>query len=318
MNVDTLISKIKDYTGLHAYSGDSEDLVVENIPFLVPQLDRKIGGGIPRGRITEIVGEFSVGKTTLAQFLMRSAQEMGLSVVYFNAENKYDPRWFAATGVDTKNLVVVKGNLGERIFDAIGDLVKENAGLIIVDSIAALVPIAEYEESLEKKFMGDQAKMMSEGLRHIMQDLSTSKTSLVFINQMRSTIGQYHAGDSPPAGKAQFFYASMILGVRRGDWIEEKGKDKTIRKGFHIVVRTTKNTIAPPFQEADIPFYFTGKIDMIWSLATLAQDFGIVQKTGSWFEFEGTKVQGLENLIDFFKEDKEAAKKLASMVAGVA
>lgn len=315
LEIADLLKKLEEYAGLKAYIGDNEELKVECIPFLIPQLDRIIGGGAPRGRIIEITGDFSTGKTTLTQFLCRSAQEMGLSVVYFNAENKYDPSWFRATGVKVEEIVVVQGNLGERVLDAVNELIQAGVGLIVVDSIAALIPIAEYTDDLENKHMGTQAKLMSEGYRKIIQSMSISKTCLVFLNQMRSAIGQYVGGDKPPGGKAQFFYSSMILHVRRGEWIDKTVGSKQIREGFHIMVKSTKNTIAPPWQEADLPFYFTGKIDMIMSLVNLAIDFGIIEKSGTWYVFNGTKIQGIEKTCEHFKANGEAARELAQAIS---
>ena len=317
MDTGKVLKSISEHTGIQAFVGNDVSLEVENIPFHVPQLDRAIGGGIPRGRITEVFGDFSTGKTTLTQYIIRSAQEMNLGCVYFNAENKYDPRWFEATGVDTSRVVVVQGNLGEPILDATVDLIKSDIGMVVIDSVASLIPISEEKASIEQDFIGLQARMLTQGFRKITHALSTSKTALILINQMRSSIGAYMGGDKPPGGKAQFFFASLCLHIRRGEWMEEVKKDVMVRKGFHIKVRTTKNTLAAPWQEADVPFYFTGNIDLVASFVGLAMDFGIVEKTGSWLTFGDKKIQGVDNMNNFFRENKEEFKELVGMVSGV-
>lgn len=304
-----LMEKINQIAGLKAFVGDDPELKIELIPFCIPQLDRSIGGGIPKGRIIELIGDFSTGKSYLTLKLIQSAQDIGLVTVLFDTEAKFDPSWAKSAGVRLDKLIVVKGNILENIFDALFELVKTNVGLAIVDGLAALITLFESEESMAQKQMGMQAKAFSEGFKKILVPLATSKTALVFTNQERSGIGAF-ARDFSPGGRAQNFYSVIQIQVRRGEWKTERKGDKDVRVGFMIETRAVKNQMAPPWQTASIPFYFTGKVDLVASVCQLGLDCGIIRKSGGWFNFDSTKAQGWDNFVDLFKKDNDLIKQL--------
>lgn len=301
MDNKSILESINKSAGIKALTGDDSDLVVNKIPFLVPQLDRSIGGGIPKGRITEIVGDFSTGKSTLCNYLVKSAQREELNpVVYFDAENKVDPDWMKANGIKLKDVIVVKGNIGEDILDSIISLIDQGVGLVIVDSIAALIPMFEAERTMAEKNMATQAGMMAQGFRKMLVKLSTSKTALVFINQEREGFGMFATKHSP-GGKTQYYYATMMINVRRSEWINDKNNPEK-RIGFMIETKTTRNNCAPPWQKSEIPFYYTGEIDLIASVCQLGLDCGVIRKSGGWYSFgDNTRAQGWDNFVAIFK-----------------
>lgn len=308
MDISEIISKVSSKTGLLAYHGNDERLEIDLIPFGIPQLDFAIGGGLPRGRIIILEGDSQGGKTFLSQLAIRGAQRKGLSCVYHNCESKFDPSWFARSGVDLDKLVVVEGNIMEGVYDAVISLIEGNVGMIVIDSLAALVPASEADESMMQQFMGLQARVNSRAFRNVATALSSSNTTLVCTNQKRSGIGTF-SKDFNPGGNAPVFYASMILNVRRRDWIEN-GKDN--RVGFRMAVRVTKNNVYIPWKECEMPFYFTrAEIDLVESVCELAVEKGIIEKGGSWFTYGDTKIQGLANMVDYFKGDNEAFEELS-------
>jgi len=308
LDISSIISKVSSKTGLTAYQGNDERLEVNLIPFGIPQLDLSIGGGLPRGRVIILEGDSQSGKTFLSQLAIKGAQRKGLSCVYCNAEQKFDPSWFARSGVDIDELVVVQGNIMEGIYDAVIALIENDIGMIVIDSLAALVPASESEESMMQQSMGLQARVNSRAFRNVATALSNSQTTLVCTNQKRSGIGTF-AKDFNPGGNSPIFYASMILNVRRRDWIEN-GKDN--RVGFRMAIRVTKNNVYIPWQECEMPFYFTrAEIDLVESVCELAVEKGIIEKGGSWFTYGDEKIQGLANLVDHFKDNDEAFEELS-------
>jgi len=308
LDISEIISRVSSKTGLTAYQGDDSRLEVELIPFGIPQLDFAIGGGLPRGRVIIMEGDSQSGKTFLVQLAIKGAQRKGLSCVYINAEQKFDPSWFYRSGVNIEELVVVEGNIMEGTYDAVISLIEGGVGMIAIDSLAALVPASEADESMMQQFMGLQARVNSRAFRNIATALSSSQTTLVCTNQKRSGIGTF-AKDFNPGGNSPIFYASMILNVRRRDWIEN-GKDD--RVGFRMAVRVTKNNVYIPWKECEMPFYFTrAEIDLVESVCELAVEKEIIEKGGSWFTWGDEKIQGLKNVVDYFKEDDEAFAELS-------
>ena len=306
---ENIVDRISELSGIKAFKGDDESLKVVTIPFGIPNLDNMLGGGAPRGRIMHLSGDFGTGKTVLCQRLMKSTQKEEGDIVYFNVENKYDPSWFSRTGIDVSKITVVQGNIAESVFDGIILCVQNNIDLIVVDSVAALLPIAEDEESVAKQTIGIQPKAISHGLRKVVKDLSMSKSLIILTNQLRSNIGGY-GGDVNPGGKAPKFYASICLNVRRGEW-KMKGKTRT---GFEMVVTSIKNQIAPPWREVVIPFYFDGSFDILSCLMMMASDVGIIKKSGAWYSFGEVRAQGWDGLHDKIESDNELVAKLSDEV----
>lgn len=314
--ISEVLSVFGKYTGLRAFQGDRQELSVRCIPFGIPQLDLAIGGGVPMGRVTMLIGDQSSGKTFLSQQLMRSALRMNLSVVYYNAEKKADPVWFARTGVDISRIIVINGNIAEEVYASMRELVENKVGLIVVDSLAALVPISENDEEVGQQTMGLQARVNSKEFRKLMTSLSVSDTTVVIINQERESIGQY-ARKANPGGRAPTFYSSLTLNVRRGDWITKREIDGIdTRVGFNMIVRSEKNTIAAPWREVSLPFYYDGRIDIVESMFDLGIKFGVIKATGAWFTLHdgSTRRQGKENAIELYRSDREFLKELVSVI----
>ena len=311
METDSILRTLSKFSGISPYVGSHEELVLDLIPFHIPQLDMMIGSGIPCGRFVELTGDWGVGKSFLTQRIIWSAQRLGRQCVYFNVENKFDPIWFHKTGVNLNDLIVVQGNALEDIIDACIALIKEKVGLIVVDSIASMLPTLEEEGDMADNTIALQARQSSKGFRKMTGPLSSSKTSVVFTNQLRSSIGGY-GGSVYPGGRAQNFYSSMTLAVRRGEWIVNEGNE---RIGFQMVVRTDKNTIAPPYRECALPFYFEGFVDMAESICTMALDNGFITQSGAWFTVGDNRFQGRGNMHKFFQENPEELKNLSSQVS---
>ena len=302
MDISDIIQIVNDRTGLKCYSGDDEKLKVEVIPFGIPPLDNRIGGGLPRGRIIIIDGEFQSGKTFLCQQVIKSAQNFGLSVAYFNVEQKLDPDWFVKTGIDISNIAVIQGNVAESIFDSVMDLIENGVGVIILDSLTAMVPISESEDEMDKQTIGLQARVFSKGFRKMVGKLSDSQTTVVITSQKRSGMGPY-SPDLNPGGKASYFYSSLILNVRRKEWKEDENKEKI---GYMMAVKSMKNNIAVPWRECAFPFYFVnGGVDMVEIVAEEAVSRKIVEKSGAWFYYGSEKFHGWNVFLSFLRNNDQ-------------
>lgn len=324
------LSEIQDIVknfGLGAYAGDDERLKVQFIPFGIPGLDTILGGGLPRNRFTMFGGDTAVGKSFLSQKLIANAQKLGCSTVYFNVENKYDPAWFTVSGVDVKKLIVVQGNIMESVWDSMIAFAEKGVDLVVLDSLAALVPSVMEEAAMadQSSYTGKHAYMVAKGFQKIMPALSMSdrktKTAFLFLNQIRENIrmSPFAGGGDViyPGGKSIEHYCSVKARVRRGEWDQETKKDVTTRRGFQLVVRTEKNQVHRPFMEATIPFSFTGEIDAVASLALLAQDLGMLTNEGANYFFKGEKIAyGWLKCLELFRNDKTFYDKLYNDVVG--
>lgn len=234
-------------------------------------------------------------------------------ILVHNCENKFDPIWARKVGVDLSKLHVVQGNTGDSVLDAIFGLISVNVGLIVVDSIATLIPTSVLEAPMADQNMAAQARMLSKGFAKITSPLSISKTAVVFINQLRASMSAY-AADVYSGGKAQYYYSSLTIHIRRGDWIEDNNKN---RKGFRIMFRAVKNTLAPPWRESSAPFLFTGEIDQMLTLCEIALDVGIIKKTAGWYTLhDEQRKQGWENVVEYYKTNPKAAKELSQKIGG--
>ncbi len=270
-------------------------------------------GGVPRGRIVEIYGPESGGKTTMSLHIVAEAQRAGGVAAFVDAEHALDPAYAKALGVDTDNLLVSQPDTGEQALEITELLVRSGAvDVIVIDSVAALVPRAEIEGEMGDAHVGLQARLMSQALRKLTGVLSKSKTTAIFINQIREKIGvMYGNPEVTPGGRALKFYSSVRMEVRRKGDIKV-GLD---RVGNRTRVKITKNKVAPPFKEAEIEIMFGRGIDKIGDLINIAADLDVIQKSGSWYSYGESRLgQGKEKTSEFLAERPEMIDEIRNRV----
>ena len=280
---------------------DEESLITKRISTGLPNFDKILGGGVPRRSTTIFYGQESSGKTFLAMKAIASAQSEGLECGFVDAEFSFDPDWAEKVGINVKDLYMLQPETGEQALDGALALCKAGVDLVVVDSIAALLPTKEMEGSMEDKTIGQQARMMNQFFRK--HGPVNEKTALIMINQVRAGIGGYYTSDALPAGKGQQFFARIIVQCRRGKPIQDKGKSFPL--GFMMEIKARKNKTAPPLGEASLPFYYTGQIDMSTLLFQLGVDFGIIERTGAYYSFDGIRELGRENFIEALKVENK-------------
>ncbi len=285
-------------------------LPVDVIPTGAVSLDFALGvGGMPRGRVVEIFGPESSGKTTMALQLIAEAQKLGGMAAFVDAEHALDASYAQKLGVDVENLLVSQPDNGEQALEIVEVLVRSGGvDVVVVDSVAALVPRAEIEGEMGEAQMGLQARLMSQALRKLTGVVSKSKTSLVFINQLREKIGvMFGSPETTTGGRALKFYASVRLDIRRIASI----KDGDAVIGGRVRVKVVKNKVAPPFREAEFDILYGEGISKQGDLLDLAVDRKIVEKSGTWFSFDGERLgQGRENAKQFLKENPAVFKTI--------
>jgi recombination protein RecA len=289
-------------------------LPVDFIPTGAVSLDYALGiGGMPRGRVVEIFGPESSGKTTLALQLIAEAQKLGGMAAFVDAEHALDAGYAQKLGVDLDNLLVSQPDNGEQALEIVEVLVRSGGvDVVVVDSVAALVPRAEIEGEMGEAQMGLQARLMSQALRKLTGVVSKSKTSLVFINQLREKIGvMFGSPETTTGGRALKFYASVRLDIRRIASI----KDGEMVVGGRVRVKVVKNKVAPPFREAEFDILYGEGISKQGDLLDLAVDRKIVEKSGTWFSFGGERLgQGRENAKQFLKDNPSIFKTMEERV----
>ncbi len=297
--------------------GDGVVNPVESIPTGSISLDVALGiGGVPRGRVTEIYGPESSGKTTLCLHIIAEAQKAGGLAAFIDAEHALDVNYAKRLGVDTANLLLSQPDFGEQALEITDTLVRSNAlDIIVIDSVAALVPRSEIEGEMGDATMGVQARLMSQALRKLTGAISKSKTSVIFINQLRSKIGvMFGSPETTTGGNALKFYASLRLDIRRIAAIKE-GNDVV---GNRTKVKIVKSKVAPPFKEVEFDILYNEGISKTGDLLDLATNLGVVKKGGAWFTYEEDRFQGREQfrqkLIElpalYSKLEKEVKTKL--------
>ncbi|OKL55177.1 recombinase RecA [Bowdeniella nasicola] len=290
--------------------GDDSRPPVSVIPTGSVALDVALGiGGLPRGRVVEIYGPESSGKTTVALHAVASAQKAGGVAAFIDAEHALDPEYAKKLGVDTDALLVSQPDTGEQALEIADMLIRSGAlDIIVVDSVAALVPKAEIEGEMGDSHVGLQARLMSQALRKITGALSASGTTAIFINQLREKIGVFFGSpETTTGGKALKFYSSVRLDVRRIETLKE-GSEPV---GNRTRVKVVKNKMAPPFKQAEFDILYGQGISREGSLIDLGVDNGIVRKSGSWFTYDGDQLgQGKENARRFLKDNPELAAEI--------
>ncbi len=277
-------------------------------------LDLALGiGGFPRGRIIEIYGPESSGKTTLALHAIAEAQKRGGTCAFVDAEHALDPTYARKLGVDVDNLLISQPDAGEQALEIADTLVRSGAiDVLVVDSVAALVPRAELEGEMGDTHVGLQARLMSQALRKLTGSVSKSKTMLIFLNQIRLKIGvMFGNPETTTGGNALKFYASVRMEIRRTGSI----KDRENVTGNSTRVKVAKNKLAPPFREAEFDIMFGEGISKVGELVDLGVKAGIVEKSGSWFSFDSQRIgQGRENAKQFLRDNKAAAEAIEKRI----
>lgn len=318
--VKTAMSQIEKNFGKGAIMklGEEDRVAVPTIPTGSISLDLALGGGIPKGRITEIYGPESSGKTTLTLHAIAECQKKGGTAAFIDAEHALDPVYAAKIGVNTEELLVSQPDNGEQALEIVDTLVRSNAiDLIVVDSVAALTPKAEINGEMGDSHMGLQARLMSQALRKITGSVSKSKCAVIFINQIRMKIGvMFGNPETTTGGNALKFYSSVRMDIRSAGKIEqttEKGKEII---GTRARVKVVKNKIAPPFRMAEFDIMYNKGISYEGDLLDLATQYDIIRKAGAFYSWEGeTLAQGRENTKLHLEQTPELVKKIAAEVA---
>ncbi|MFA6007618.1 MAG: recombinase RecA [Candidatus Shapirobacteria bacterium] len=290
--------------------GERTDMDIDVIPTGCLPLDIALGvGGLPRGRVTEIFGPEASGKTTLSLHVIKEAQRLGGTAAFIDAEHALDPSRTAAIGVDLNNLLISQPDNGEQALEIVETLVRSNAvDVIVVDSVAALVPKAEIEGEMGDSMMGVQARLMSQALRKLTGAISKSKAVVIFTNQMRQKIGvMFGNPETTTGGLALKFYSSVRIDVRKIANIKTSSGESI---GSQHRARIVKNKVAPPFKEAEFDIMNTEGISVYGSLVDLAVTHGLITKSGAFFKVEGQNIQGREGAKKYLKDNPQIAEKL--------
>ena len=295
--------------------GSKEAMQVEAISTGSLGLDIALGvGGLPRGRVVEIFGPESSGKTTLMLHIIANAQKAGGLAAFIDAEHALDPAYAKKLGVNLDDLLVSQPDSGEEALTICETLARSNAlDVIVIDSVAALVPKAELEGEMGMATMGMQARLMSQALRKLTGVLSKAKTTCIFTNQIREKVGiMFGNPETTPGGKALKFYASVRIDIRRKDVIKDSAGSAI---GNHVKVKIVKNKVAPPFAEAEFDIYFNQGIDRVGSILDVGVDQGVVDKKGAWLQYNGELIgQGREAARQSLLEKPELAQKIIASI----
>lgn len=298
------VMKLGDYTAMN----------VEAIPTGALSLDIALGiGGIPRGRIIEVFGPESSGKTTIALHMIAEAQKMGGEAAFIDAEHALDPVYARKLGVDIDNLIVSQPDTGEQALEITEALVRSGAlDVVVVDSVAALVPKAEIDGEMGDSHMGLQARLMSQALRKLAGAINKSKTVLIFINQLREKIGvMFGNPETTTGGRALKFYASVRMDIRKTEMMKQDGQVI----GNRVRVKVIKNKVAPPFREAEFDVLYGKGISKVGNILDMAVNLDIVEKSGAWFSYNGQRIsQGRENAKRYLEEHPDIMDEIEKKV----
>ncbi len=294
--------------------GDAHSMQIESIPTGGIALDLALGiGGLPRSRITEIYGPESSGKTTLALHVIAEAQAAGGMAAYIDAEHALDPEYAGRLGVNLEELLISQPDTGEQALEIVEALVRSNAiDVIVIDSVAALVPKAEIDGDMGDTHVGLQARLMSQALRKLTGAISRSRTCVIFINQLRMKIGvMFGNPETTTGGNALKFYSSVRLDIRRIETI----KNGTDSVGSRVRVKVVKNKVAPPFRQAEFDIMYNQGISKEGSILDVATDMGIVRKQGAWFYADEDRLgQGRENAKEFLRHNPDVMNAMLERI----
>ena len=292
----------------------SQNLDIEVIPTGCIALDLALGvGGVPRGRIVEIYGPESSGKTTVALHVIAETQKKGGIAAFIDAEHALDPTYAQKLGVNLEDLYVSQPDTGEQALDITESLVKSGAvDIIVIDSVAALTPKAEIEGDMGDQHVGLQARLMSQALRKLTGITNKSKTCVIFINQLREKVGiMFGNPETTPGGKALKFYSSVRIDVRKADAL----KDSDGLFGNRTKAKIVKNKVSPPFKTAEFDIIYGHGISQEGCLVDLGVEYGVIEKSGAWFAYNGEKIaQGREKAKDFMAQNPEIASEVESKI----
>ncbi len=314
--IDEAIKDIKKNFGVGSIMklGDAPNVAVDAIPTGSLTLDAALGvGGVPRGRVIEIYGPESSGKTTVALHVVAEAQRMGGEAAFIDAEHALDPVYAKNLGVDIDNLIVAQPDTGEQALEIAEALVRSGAiDIIVVDSVAALVPKAEIEGEMGDSHVGLLARLMSQALRKLTGITSKTGTSVIFINQLREKVGVVYGNpETTPGGRALKYFSSVRLDVRRIEAI----KNGSELVGNRTRVKVVKNKVAPPFKEAEFDIMYGKGISKEGNILDVAVAFDIIKKSGAWFSYDGEKLgQGRDNVKKYMSENPEFTAKIEAQV----
>ena len=294
--------------------GENATMSVDVIPTGALSLDIALGiGGVPRGRIIEVYGPESSGKTTVALHMIAQAQKMGGEAAFIDAEHALDPVYAKNLGVDIDNLIVAQPDTGEQALEIAEALVRSGAiDIIVVDSVAALVPKAEIDGDMGDSHVGLQARLMSQALRKLAGVLNKSNTVAIFINQLREKVGiMFGNPEVTPGGRALKFYSSVRLDVRRIESLKNNGEVI----GNRTKVKVVKNKVAPPFREAEFDIIYGEGISREGNVLDIGVNLNIVEKSGAWFSYNGNRIgQGRENVKQYLKENPEICDEIEAKI----
>ncbi|ABX09612.1 recombinase RecA [Prochlorococcus marinus] len=293
--------------------GDASRMRVETISTGALTLDLALGGGYPKGRVVEVYGPESSGKTTLTLHAIAEVQRRGGVAAFVDAEHALDPVYAASLGVDVENLLVSQPDTGEMALEIVDQLIRSAAvELVVVDSVAALTPRAEIEGEMGDHVIGSQARLMSQAMRKITGNIGKSGCTVIFLNQLRLKIGvTYGNPETTTGGNALKFYASVRLDIRRIQTLK-RGTDEY---GIRAKVKVAKNKVAPPFRIAEFDILFGKGISTIGCLLDLAEETNIVARKGAWYSYEGDNIgQGRDNTITWLEQNTEAKEKIEKLV----
>ena len=314
--LDAALSQIEKQFGKGAVMklGERSTMKIETIPTGALSLDFALGvGGLPRGRVVEIFGPEASGKTTVALHIVAEAQQGGGTAAFIDAEHALDPAYAARLGVDIDNLIVSQPDTGEQALEITEALVRSGAiDVVVVDSVAALVPKAEIDGEMGDSHVGLQARLKSQALRKLAGVISKSSTIAIFINQLREKVGiMFGNPEVTPGGRALKFYSSVRLDVRRIETLRDSGE----MIGSRTRVRVVKNKVAPPFKEAEFDIIYGEGISKEGCILDMGVNFDIVEKSGSWFSYEGQRIgQGRDNARIFLKNNPEIRAEIENRV----
>ena len=304
-SINRIVASINKELKTNLVVGDDDALNTVRIPTGMPALDNMLGGGIPRQAVTELFGYQSSGKTYISQRIIAHAQTLGYTCGFIDAEFSYDPIWSANVGIVTKDLIVSRPDTGELALDILLALCEQGVDLVVLDSIAALLPTAEAKEGMDHLSIGLQARLMNQLFRKLAP--SNEKTAVILINQIRAGIGGYITRDALPGGKGQEFFSRIMVRVRKGETIGEQKNPQ----GFFIEMKAEKNKTYTPLLTSSVPFYYTGLPDPVYEIFMMASDLGIVIRNGPQYSYPNKetgeilhKALGKEKFLQLMKDNE--------------